>query len=90
MVYRVVQEALTNVVRYAGAACASVTVIVAEGRVRALVEDEGVGFDPDSVPARTHLGIEGMAERANLVGGTVEVSSAPGAGTTVILEVPVD
>ncbi len=89
VVYRVVQEALTNVVRYAGAACASVTVIVAEGRVRALVEDDGVGFEPGLVPARSHLGIEGMVERAHLVDGTVEVSSAPGAGTTVILEVPI-
>ncbi|MEO7555644.1 MAG: GAF domain-containing sensor histidine kinase [Acidimicrobiales bacterium] len=88
VVYRVVQEALTNVIRHAGAPTASVTVIVAEGRVRALVEDDGVGFDPDVAPTRGHLGVKGMAERADLMGGSLQLSSAPGAGTTVLLEVP--
>ena len=89
VVYRVVQEALTNVVRHAGAPTASVTVLVSEGRVRALVEDDGAGFDPQVAPGRGHLGVEGMVERAELVGGTVELFSTPGAGTTVRLEVPV-
>lgn len=88
VVYRVVQEALTNVVRHAGAAAASVAVIVAEGRVRALVEDEGVGFDPTIAPTRGHLGLKGMAERADLIGGTVQLFSTVNAGTTVLLEVP--
>ena len=88
VVYRVVQEALTNVVRHAGAPTVSVTVIVAEGRVRALVEDDGIGFDPTVAPTRGHLGVKGMAERADLIGGTVQVSSTPGSGTTVLLEVP--
>lgn len=92
VVYRVVQEALTNITRHAGAATASITVIVAEGRVRALVEDDGVGFETDAVPTRGHLGLKGMAERADLVGGTVELSSTTGTGTstgtTVRLELP--
>ena len=94
VVYRVVQEALTNITRHAGAATASITVIVAEGRVRALVEDDGVGFETDAVPTRGHLGLKGMAERAELVGGTVELSSTTGTGTgtgtgtTVRLELP--
>lgn len=88
VVYRVVQEALTNVVRHARAPTTSVTVIVTEGRVRALVEDDGIGFDADTSPKRGHIGIAGVAERADLVGGTVAVSSTPGAGTTVLLEVP--
>lgn len=88
VVYRVVQEGLTNVTRHARAATASVTVVVAEGRVRALVEDDGDGFDPDVTPARGRLGVVGMAERAELVDGTVQVFSTPGAGTTVVLEVP--
>ncbi|MBF6557845.1 MAG: GAF domain-containing sensor histidine kinase [Acidimicrobiales bacterium] len=86
--YRVVQEALTNVARHSQAKSASVTVSVAEGRLRALVEDDGVGFDPVAAARCGHLGLEGMAERAALVGGSLETSSAPGAGATVRLEVP--
>ena len=86
-VYRVVQEALTNVVRHAGASTASVAVAVASGRLRAVVEDDGTGFDPDR-PADLHLGLQGMKERAELVGGTVRVLSEPGSRTTVVLDVP--
>ena len=89
VVYRVVQEALTNITRHAGAATASITVIVAEGRVRALVEDDGSGFDTSTAPTRGHLGLKGMAERADLLGGTVVLSSVPGSGTTVLLDLPV-
>ncbi len=88
VVYRVVQEALTNITRHARAATASITVIVAEGRVRVLVEDDGVGFEANAVPRRGHLGLTGMVERADLVGGTVELSSTPGSGTTLLLELP--
>ncbi len=88
VVYRVVQEALTNVARHARAQSASVTVSVADGRLRAVVEDDGVGFDPEAAP-RGHLGLTGMAERAELVGGRIEVTPARGEGTTVRLEVPV-
>ena len=88
VVYRVVQEALTNVVRHAKASTASVAVTVHSGRLRAVVEDDGIGFDP-LAPATGHLGLQGMKERAQLVDGTVHVVSAPGSGTTVVLEVPV-
>ena len=88
VVFRVVQEALTNVTRHAGAATASITVIVADGRVRALVEDDGSGFDTDAAPMRGNLGLRGMVERADLAGGTVKLSSTPGSGTTLVLEVP--
>lgn len=87
VVYRVVQEALTNVVRHAQATSASVAVTAAAGQLRALVEDNGIGFDPT---ARTegHLGLKGMSERAEMVGGTVRVASTPGSGTTIVLEIP--
>ena len=87
VVYRVVQEALTNVVRHAGASTASVAVSVDSGRLRAVVEDDGKGFDPDRL-VDGHLGLQGMKERAELVGGTVSVFSAPGSRTTVVLDVP--
>ena len=87
VIYRVVQEALTNVVRHASATAASVTLSGRDGHVRVFIEDDGVGFDPQHVPSRAHLGVEGMVERAELVDGTLTVSSVPGAGTTIVLEV---
>lgn len=86
VVYRVVQEALTNVVRHARAARVDVTLRVDETAVQATVADDGVGFRPEE-HARS-LGLRGVAERAELAGGTVAVRSAPGRGTTVTLEVP--
>ena len=88
VVYRVVQEALTNVVRHAEATRADVSITVVDGCLRAVVTDDGVGFDP-AAPAHRSLGLLGMAERTSLVGGRVDVASAPGSGTTVALEVPV-
>ena len=87
VVYRVVQEALTNAVRHSYASSASVVVSTAAGRLRALIEDDGIGFDP-AEPVSGHLGLQGMKERAELIEGTVRVVSAPGEGTTVVLEVP--
>ena len=87
VVYRVVQEALTNVVRHAQATSASVAVTVSEHRLRAVIEDDGQGFDPNH-RSDGHLGIRGMEERAELVGGGVRVVSVPGQGATVVLEVP--
>ena len=88
VVYRVVQEALTNVVRHAAATTASVALAGRDNVIRVLIEDDGVGFDPQQTPTRERLGVDGMLERAALVGGTVSVTSAVGAGTTVVLEVP--
>ena len=88
VLYRIVQEALTNIVRHARATTVSVTVTRLDQRVRALIEDDGVGFEPTTRPGRGHLGVDGMEERARLVGGTLEVTSTPGGGTTVLVDVP--
>ena len=87
VIYRVVQEALTNVVRHAEATTASVSLAGRDGTIRVFVEDDGAGFDPQQRPTRAHLGVDGMQERAELVGGTLVVMSTPGLGTTVLLEV---
>lgn len=87
VVYRVVQEALTNVARHAQARSVSLVVRRSTARLRAVIEDDGAGFDP-ARPAPQALGLLGMAERAAAVGGTVEIASRPQAGTTVMLEVP--
>lgn len=87
-VYRVVQEALTNVARHAGATRASVTVTLDPAALRAVVADDGAGFESRATTGAS-LGLRGMAERAMLVGGSLDIESAPGRGTTVSLEVPV-
>ena len=92
-VYRIVQEALTNVARHAQASQVSVILERPNGELRLLVEDDGRGFDTDDTAARVRaerrLGMAGMRERAALAGGTVAVESSPGAGTTVQVRIPV-
>jgi signal transduction histidine kinase len=87
VVYRVVQEALTNVARHAAASRADVELTVSGHRVQATVVDDGVGFTVgDDLLAS--LGLAGMRERASLVGGRLDIISGPGEGTTIVLEVP--
>jgi signal transduction histidine kinase len=88
VVYRVVQEALTNVARHSGSPRASVGVVEVLGEVRVFVEDEGRGFDPQAVdPGRQ--GLLGMRERVELLGGRLSVESAPGQGTRVQVRLPI-
>lgn len=87
--YRLVQESLTNVVRHARASTCGVILGRAQGRLRVMVEDDGVGFSPES-PAGGGLGLMGMKERAALVGGTLTVTSQLGQGTSVVFEVHLD
>jgi len=86
------QEALSNVLRHAGAESVWIRLSVAEGVLEAEIEDDGVGFDPAEVatPAASGrgLGILGMRERLDLVSGSVAVESSPGAGTRVLMRVP--
>jgi signal transduction histidine kinase len=85
--YRVVQEALTNVVRHAGAGSCSIVLARHDSRLRVVVEDDGTGFEPADVRAGA-FGLRGMAERAALAGGNLEVGSVPGQGTTIAMDVP--
>jgi two-component system sensor histidine kinase UhpB len=87
--YRVAQEAMTNVARHAQARSASVTLRQGNGQVTLSVEDDGVGFDAEARLAHASgLGLAGMRERLALVGGTLEVRSAPGRGTHLIASAP--
>ena len=92
--YRIAQEALTNAARHAGARHVSVILEQRGSRALLIVEDDGEGFDVAQVRAsvqeRGRLGLYGMEERASLVGGRLTVESAPGSGTTVVVEVPLD
>ena len=84
-VYRVTQEALANVTRHAAATVVEIDVEVEDRRVALRVRDDGRGFDPGAVTRGGRLGLTGMAERARLAGGALDVRSAPGGGTTVSL-----
>jgi signal transduction histidine kinase len=86
-IYRIVQEAITNVVKHADARSISVVVAASEGGVRAVVEDDGRGFDPGAVRDDA-LGLVGMRERVHLLGGRFEVESARESGTRIVAELP--
>jgi signal transduction histidine kinase len=89
-IYRIVQEAVTNVVRHAQATSIDVRLRVDGTTAGVEIADDGIGFDPDARTIRArHLGLTSMRERAQAAGGTCTVQSAPGAGTTVRVEVPV-
>ena len=86
--YRIVQEALTNVARYAQASTVGILLERGMGRVKVFVEDNGTGFEPETVPKGKHLGLVGIRERAEMLGGSLTIESAPGRGTSIIVEVP--
>jgi signal transduction histidine kinase len=87
-VYRIVQEALSNVDRHAGATSVEVTLWAADGWLQLRVADDGAGFDPATVGSGGTLGLAGMVERAGLVGGTLQVRSQPGEGTVAAAAFP--
>jgi len=92
--YRIVQEALTNVARHARAQSADVIIQRENGTVRATVRDDGAGFDVgaalDPASPRRTLGLVGMQERASLLGGRLLINSRASHGTTVTVELPID
>ncbi|MEZ4730575.1 MAG: PAS domain S-box protein [Caldilineaceae bacterium] len=91
-IFRVMQEALTNIRKYAAATHVSLILEQRAHEVVLIIEDDGCGFDVAAALAtagrRLHLGLSGMRERAGLVGGQLDVESAPGAGATVYLHIP--
>ncbi|MBE9501594.1 MAG: PAS domain S-box protein [Chloroflexi bacterium] len=92
LIFRIVQEALSNTRRHAGASRAWVAVEFAEGKTRLTISDNGQGFElpgrVDDLPRSGKLGLAGIQERARLLGGTLELQSTPGKGTTLMVEIP--
>ena len=84
--YRIVQEALTNVVKHAEATKVSILLVRRDASATVVVEDNGVGFERSAVN-EDNLGLEGMRERAELHEGRLTVESSPHAGTTIAVEV---
>ena len=85
--YRVVQESLTNIVKHANAQNISVSIARRGPTVAAVIEDDGAGFDQRAV-REEGVGLLGMRERLSFVDGRLEIESRPGAGTTIVAEVP--
>jgi signal transduction histidine kinase len=90
--FRVVQEALTNVHRHSKSPVAKITLERAGGRVRVTIEDRGVGMPPASAATGWNppmgIGIAGMRERVKQLGGVLDIRSEPGRGTAISVELP--
>lgn len=90
--FRIVQEALTNVVKHAAASACVVSISRVGPRITLVVQDDGVGFDPDHAvrldPGLRGLGLIGIRERASHLGGSAHVEAAPGRGTRLVIELP--
>jgi len=88
MLFRAIQELLGNAARHSQATLVKVTLDLGEDRVRVSVDDNGKGFDPDSIQHGNSLGLKLIRERAEMLGGNFEVDSALGKGTRVTFAVP--
>jgi signal transduction histidine kinase len=87
--YRIVQEALNNLVKHARASRATVTLERDVRCVRLQITDDGVGFEPGQSGGRSGLGLTSMRERAHILGGDISIHSQSGLGTRLSLEVPI-
>lgn len=85
--FRICQEALTNARRHSGASEIRVTLVEHDGLIHLSIEDDGCGFDPAAVRQRT-FGLEGVVQRARLLGGQATIDSAPGRGTRIAVQLP--
>jgi signal transduction histidine kinase len=88
--FRIAQEAIANALKHGAPQRIDVRLQIPDGALRLEVADDGRGFDPESHELYRHLGLVSMRERAEAIGGTLDVDSQPGAGTRVCLEVALD
>ncbi|HJQ13844.1 MAG TPA: ATP-binding protein, partial [Anaerolineales bacterium] len=88
MLFRAIQELLGNAARHSQASLVKVVVDLGEDRIRVSVDDNGKGFDPDSLPQSNSLGLKLIRERTEMLGGSFEVDSAIGKGTRILFAVP--
>lgn len=90
-IYRLVQEAVTNVIKYAGATEVDIMLVEGNGFVSVMIDDNGSGFDVDAVRKSNlgeHLGLIGMEERIALMSGTLSIESSLGNGTSIVAKIP--
>jgi PAS domain S-box-containing protein len=86
--YRVIQEAITNIMRHSQAQNVGIVINHERNHIYVVIEDDGIGFDVQASLERGRLGLLGMRERVEMLGGTMTLESGPGTGTAVYLEVP--
>ena len=87
--FRIMQEALTNVTRHARAKCVDVALQRQDNEAVLTVIDDGIGIGPE-VPKQGSFGLRGIKERALMLGGSFEISGQPGAGTKLVARIPLD
>lgn len=87
-IYRIVQEALTNIVRHAEATHVDIVLKRSDDQLQIIVEDNGVGFNAEAIMKIGRLGILGMRERVEILSGNLSVESTIGVGTTIFAEIP--
>jgi signal transduction histidine kinase len=87
-VYRIVQEAVNNSLKYSSCNSISIQMMVCEDILTVVIEDDGVGFDMESVDLKRHVGLTTMKHRAVAMNGSFEVDTAPGKGVVITVEVP--
>jgi two-component system NarL family sensor kinase len=86
--FRIAQEALTNIVRHAQAKTARLELVYSTSQVVLIVEDDGQGFDPQNIPPG-HFGLVGLNERVHMLGGNMKLESSPGSGTRLEVAIPI-
>jgi len=86
--YRIVQEALRNISRHAGATEVAISLVGENQAIHLSIRDNGKGFDPDQKKSQVGLGLDSMKERAYLIGADFSVSSQPGQGTVIEVLAP--
>ena len=87
--YRIIREGLQNIAKHSRAAAASITLQGLSDGIRLLIQDKGIGFDPNEVKKKAGIGLSSMRERVRLVNGTISFKSKPGQGTAIEVFIPV-
>jgi two-component system NarL family sensor kinase len=87
--YRIAQEALTNIARHAGATSVCICLVRLPDKVQLSIEDNGHGFEVSAIPANCY-GLKGINERVKLLGGSLHLCSSPGRGTEIEVQVPLE
>ena len=92
-IYRIIQESLSNVMKHADASTVQVFLKKSQRNLTVLVSDDGKGFEPNKPnikdAAKGGFGLLGMSERVKMLGGTEEIESRPGEGTTILIKIPI-
>ncbi|WP_019039025.1 sensor histidine kinase [Psychroflexus tropicus] len=87
-IFRIVQEAMANIVKHSKAKTASVSITNIESSLNIIIEDDGKGFDLQKVKAKGSLGLEGIQQRVDLLRGDFKIDTKKGRGTTLIIDIP--